>query len=64
MDNAASIRKKAVRLKQLGVRHVAPSHCTGSEAMRILADAFGERFIASGAGRVITADDLKNVDRV
>ncbi len=58
MDSASSVRKKAARLKQLGVRHVAPSHCTGSEAMEILAEAFGDRFIQSGAGRAVTADDL------
>ena len=61
-ENASSIRTKAARLKQLGVRHVAPSHCTGSEATGILAEAFGNRFIASGAGRIITADDLKIAD--
>lgn len=58
MDGSSSIRKKAARLKQLGVQHVAPSHCTGSEAMGILAEAFGHRFIESGAGRVVTGDDL------
>lgn len=58
MDGASSIRKKAARLKQLGVQHVAPSHCTGSEAMGILAEAFGNRFIESGAGRVVTVDRL------
>ncbi len=61
-ENASSIRTTAARLKQLGVRHVAPSHCTGSEATGILAEAFGNRFIASGAGRIITADDLKIAD--
>lgn len=58
MDDASSIRKKALRLKELGVRFVAPSHCTGSEAIKIFAEVFGNKFIESGAGRVITAVDL------
>ena len=58
MDDARSIRKKAERLKQLKVRNVAPSHCSGSEATGILADVFGHRFLKSGAGRVLTVDDL------
>lgn len=58
MDDASSIRKKAERLKQLGVRNVAPSHCSGGEAIGILADVFGDRFLKSGAGRVLTVDDF------
>lgn len=58
MDDTSGIRKKTARLKQLGVRYLAPSHCTGSEAMKIMAASFGHRFIESGAGRMITADDL------
>ena len=58
MDNASSIRKKAERLKRLGVRNVAPSHCSGGEAIGILADVFGSRFLKSGAGRVLYVNDL------
>jgi 7,8-dihydropterin-6-yl-methyl-4-(beta-D-ribofuranosyl)aminobenzene 5'-phosphate synthase len=58
MDDAASIRKKALRLKELGVRHVAPTHCTGGEAMKLFAEVYGDRFIDSGVGRIITAADL------
>jgi 7,8-dihydropterin-6-yl-methyl-4-(beta-D-ribofuranosyl)aminobenzene 5'-phosphate synthase len=58
MDDVASIRKKAARLKQLGVRYVAPSHCTGGQAMKIFAEAYGDRFIDSGVGRIIAAGDL------
>ena len=64
MDHASSIRKKTARLKQLGVKHVAPSHCTGSEAIGILAEGFSDRFIQSGAGRIVTADDLRISKRV
>ena len=58
MDSASSIRKMAERLKQLRVRNVAPSHCSGGKAIGILADVFGDRFLKSGAGRVFTANDL------
>jgi 7,8-dihydropterin-6-yl-methyl-4-(beta-D-ribofuranosyl)aminobenzene 5'-phosphate synthase len=58
MDDAASIRKKASRLKALGVRFVAPSHCTGAEAIKILAETFASRFIHSGVGRTINGGDL------
>jgi 7,8-dihydropterin-6-yl-methyl-4-(beta-D-ribofuranosyl)aminobenzene 5'-phosphate synthase len=37
----------------LGVKKVAPSHCTGDNAIRLFREVYGEDFIASGAGRVI-----------
>jgi 7,8-dihydropterin-6-yl-methyl-4-(beta-D-ribofuranosyl)aminobenzene 5'-phosphate synthase len=58
MDNASSIRKKALRLKELGVRFVAPSHCTGSQARKLLAEVYESRFIHSGVGRTINGGDL------
>jgi 7,8-dihydropterin-6-yl-methyl-4-(beta-D-ribofuranosyl)aminobenzene 5'-phosphate synthase len=58
MDDASSIRKKAERLKQLGVRNIAPSHCSGGEAIGILAEIFGDRFLRSGAGRIISVSDF------
>ena len=58
MDRGPGIRKQAERLKQMGVRHVAPSHCSGGEARDIFAKVYGDRFITSGLGRTITADDL------
>ena len=51
-------RQKAEQLMRLGVRHVAPSHCSGGEAIGIFADVFGSRFLKSGVGRVLTVDDL------
>lgn len=40
-------------LRGLGVRKVAPSHCTGEEAIRMFARKWGDDFIPSGVGRVI-----------
>lgn len=58
MDDASSIRKKAEQLKALGVRNVAPSHCSGGEAIGIFADVFGNRFLKSGVGRLLTSNDF------
>ncbi len=35
----------SVRLKQLGVKNIAPSHCTGSAAMQIFEQEWGERYL-------------------
>jgi len=41
-------------LRDLGVRRVAPCHCTGDQAISALADAFGADFIPNGVGYTIT----------
>ncbi|RLI67418.1 MBL fold metallo-hydrolase [Candidatus Heimdallarchaeota archaeon] len=43
----------AERFKELGVKKVAPSHCTGENAMKKFEEVYGENFIRSGVGRVI-----------
>lgn len=40
-------------LKALGVKKVAPSHCTGDRAMSMFRDAWGEDFLEGGAGTVM-----------
>ena len=57
-DSAKSIGKIIDGFKQAGVRYVAPSHCSGEETRKLFAEAYGHRFIRSGAGRVIAAADL------
>jgi len=57
-DSAESIRQIIEGFQQARVRFVAPSHCTGDQARNLFAKAYGSRFIRSGAGRTITADDL------
>lgn len=42
-------------LKALGVKKVAPSHCTGERAMSMFRDAWGEDFLQGGAGAIIEA---------
>ena len=48
----------AAALVNLGVRHLAPSHCTGDAARRVFANTFGDRYHPSGVGAVLTLDDL------
>jgi 7,8-dihydropterin-6-yl-methyl-4-(beta-D-ribofuranosyl)aminobenzene 5'-phosphate synthase len=42
--------------RRLGVRRVAPSHCSGDLAIRLFAEEYGEDFIPTGAGSVIVVD--------
>ena len=49
----AEIRAIIQRLKELGVKKVAPSHCTGDNAMRIFRDEWADDFIEGGLGTFI-----------
>jgi 7,8-dihydropterin-6-yl-methyl-4-(beta-D-ribofuranosyl)aminobenzene 5'-phosphate synthase len=40
--------------RDLGVRRVAPCHCTGGRAMRAFSEEYGDDFIKVGVGRVIS----------
>jgi 7,8-dihydropterin-6-yl-methyl-4-(beta-D-ribofuranosyl)aminobenzene 5'-phosphate synthase len=40
--------------RNLGVRRVAPCHCTSDRAVRTFAEAYGSDFVQVGVGRVIT----------
>ena len=42
-------------LRALGVRRVAPSHCTGDQAIAHFREQWGEDFVRSGCGAVIEA---------
>lgn len=48
------VREIAEKMRKLGVRRVAPSHCTGEESVSVMADVFGEGFIESGLGKTIS----------
>ena len=45
-------------LRRLGVALVAPSHCTGERARELFRAEYGSAFVYSGAGRVISAEQL------
>ncbi len=57
-DTEESVRKTISRLQTMGVRYVAPSHCTGKDAIQSFADVFGKTFVQSGVGRVIRGTEL------
>jgi 7,8-dihydropterin-6-yl-methyl-4-(beta-D-ribofuranosyl)aminobenzene 5'-phosphate synthase len=48
----------AQRMKDIGVRFVAPGHCTGEPARGAFRRVFEERFVESGAGRVLEPESL------
>ena len=47
------VRAVANELKTLGVSKVAPSHCTGDEAISVFRETFGDGFISGGVGKAI-----------
>jgi 7,8-dihydropterin-6-yl-methyl-4-(beta-D-ribofuranosyl)aminobenzene 5'-phosphate synthase len=51
--DAAEIDAIICHFQNVGVRAVAPAHCTGDEAMSRFRDAFGDACIEMGAGREI-----------
>jgi 7,8-dihydropterin-6-yl-methyl-4-(beta-D-ribofuranosyl)aminobenzene 5'-phosphate synthase len=55
---APEVEEIVAGLKEEGVRYVAPTHCTGTEARRIFAAGYGDHYLDCGVGRVITAGDL------
>ncbi len=44
---------------EMGVRYVAPSHCTGEDQIAVFEEAYGERFIAAGIGKILRVSDLR-----
>jgi 7,8-dihydropterin-6-yl-methyl-4-(beta-D-ribofuranosyl)aminobenzene 5'-phosphate synthase len=48
--NASEIDRIIRGLKDMGVQKVAPSHCTGEEAILQFKKAWGENFISGGCG--------------
>ncbi len=49
----AAVGRIIVRFKELGVARVGASHCTGDRAIALFREAYKDRFIELGAGRVL-----------
>jgi len=47
------LHRVAEKLKNLGVRKVAPSHCTGDAAINLFRELWGQNFLKSGVGALI-----------
>jgi 7,8-dihydropterin-6-yl-methyl-4-(beta-D-ribofuranosyl)aminobenzene 5'-phosphate synthase len=52
-SSQAEINMIITRLKKMGVKKVAPSHCTGDTAIRMFHNAWQKDFIEGGLGSVI-----------
>ena len=46
------------KVKELKIKYIAPSHCTGKEAIKYFKEIFQETFIQTGAGKVIKLNEL------
>ena len=55
--DASQIESIIADLRRLGVQVVAPSHCTGDLATQMFAEEYGDGFIPTGVGSVITIDN-------
>ncbi len=53
------IEKVISAFKQMGVRYVGPSHCTGEKARALFEKHFGNKYVSIGAGRAVTMADLQ-----
>jgi len=47
------IREIIRMLKEIGVKKVAPSHCTGEKAIALFREAWGDNFLEGGVGAII-----------
>jgi 7,8-dihydropterin-6-yl-methyl-4-(beta-D-ribofuranosyl)aminobenzene 5'-phosphate synthase len=52
------IRAIVSRLKNMGVCHVASTHCSGPKARKIFKEVYRDNYLNCGVGRIITARDL------
>lgn len=57
---AASVQSICAAFRELGVRSVAPSHCTGEQATAIFAREFGGDYFSAGVGWGIGFCDLQD----
>lgn len=48
----SEVKQTIAQLKELGVRKVGPTHCTGDKAIALFKEAFGEQYAPMGVGRI------------
>jgi 7,8-dihydropterin-6-yl-methyl-4-(beta-D-ribofuranosyl)aminobenzene 5'-phosphate synthase len=51
--NRRRLRSVVREFRNLGVRNVAPCHCSGDETRELFADEYGDHFIRTGVGKVL-----------
>ena len=55
---ASEVRAIGAQLQALGIERVCPTHCTGTAAIDVFEEVFGEAFVPGGLGRRIGIEDL------
>jgi 7,8-dihydropterin-6-yl-methyl-4-(beta-D-ribofuranosyl)aminobenzene 5'-phosphate synthase len=55
-ESEEEVQARIERLKELGVERVAPMHGTGEKAKRLFRQAWGNNYLAGGAGRTIVLE--------
>lgn len=56
---ASTVERVIDAFKRLGVRYVAPTHCSGDSVRALFQERFGARYLNIGVGKTITLADLK-----
>ena len=57
-NSEQSIREIISNLKDLGVKYVAPCHCSGDLARKLFKEEYKERYVNAGVGKVIVLNNL------
>ena len=60
IDSDGGIKKIATRFKDLGVRYVGLTHCTGQLAQQIFKLVYGGHYLTCGDGQVVHGVDLSD----
>ena len=47
------LKQLAASLKEMGIRQICPTHCTGDKSIALLKESFGEGYISGGTGKEI-----------
>ncbi|MFC1725702.1 MBL fold metallo-hydrolase [candidate division KSB1 bacterium] len=53
-----SVEKIISSFRDMGVKYVSATHCTGDNSIKLFRDAFKENFIPVGAGKILTLSDF------
>jgi 7,8-dihydropterin-6-yl-methyl-4-(beta-D-ribofuranosyl)aminobenzene 5'-phosphate synthase len=51
--NSTELDQLASTLKEMGIKHICPTHCTGDKSIAALKSSFGEGYISGGTGKEI-----------
>jgi 7,8-dihydropterin-6-yl-methyl-4-(beta-D-ribofuranosyl)aminobenzene 5'-phosphate synthase len=52
------VRSIMTAFRSYGIRYVAPTHCSGDKARRLIQEGYGPGYVEAGAGKTITLPEL------